>query len=374
MPVLLDLARAPSLDKLLSEADTRGLAWRIETLAAAGQAERPLPRIQGIGTLAGAGPSEISFLTNKRYQSQLMSTKAPAIIVPEQAVELLKPYAPLPFVLVVSDQPYLLYARLAQWFDAARQPMEPPGVHPSAVVAADAHLEEGVRVGPHCVIESGVRIGRGSVIGPGCVIGRDTQLGSDCLLHARVTLYHGVHVGARAILHSGVVLGADGFGFAPDASLGKGAWGKIPQLGGVRIGDDVEIGANTTIDRGALEDTTLGNGVKLDNQIMIAHNVRVGAHTAMAACVGIAGSAVIGERCIIGGGSLVNGHISICDDVTVSGGSGIMSSITKPGQYTSVYPYAEHSEWQRNAAVIPHLADLRKRVRALEKQKTGDAA
>ncbi|HEY0295176.1 MAG TPA: UDP-3-O-(3-hydroxymyristoyl)glucosamine N-acyltransferase [Bordetella sp.] len=371
MPVLLDLAHAPSLDKLLAGANTQGLAWRIETLGQAGQA---LPQVCGIGTLSGAGPNEVSFLTNKRYQSQLLDTKAAAVIVPEQAVELLKPYAPLPFAVVVSDQPYLLYARLAQWFDLARRPLEPSGVHPTAVVAADAHLEEGVRVGPHCVVESGARIGRGTVLGPACIIGQGSQLGPDCLLHARVTIYHGVHVGARAILHSGVVLGADGFGFAPDATLAKGAWGKIPQLGGVRVGDDVEIGANTTVDRGALEDTLIADGVKLDNLIMIAHNVRVGAHTAIAGCVAVAGSAVIGERCIIGGHSAIAGHITLADDVVVSGGTGIFSSIDKPGQYTAVYPYSEHAQWQRNAAVVPHLADLRKRVRALEKKNADDAA
>jgi UDP-3-O-[3-hydroxymyristoyl] glucosamine N-acyltransferase len=204
------------------------------------------------------------------------------------------------------------------------------------------------------------------VLGPGCVIGQGSTLGPDCLLHARVTLYHGVKVGARAILHSGVVLGADGFGFAPDPLLGKGAWGKIFQFGGVTLGDDVEIGANTTVDRGALEDTVLGNGVKLDNQIMIAHNVRVGAHTAMAACVGVSGSTVIGERCVIGGAAMFSGHITLADGVHVSGGTAITSSISKPGQYTGVYPYAEHAQWQRNAAVLSQLAQLRRRLRALE--------
>ncbi|WP_019939128.1 UDP-3-O-(3-hydroxymyristoyl)glucosamine N-acyltransferase [Bordetella sp. FB-8] len=371
MSALLDPAHAPTLDELLAGADTQGLNWRIVSTDSAGRAGQGLPQVCGIGTLSGAGSSEISFLTNKRYQSQLLNTKATAVIVPEQAVDLLKSYAPLPFALVVSDQPYLLYARLAQWFDAARRPLPPPGVHPTAVVACDAHIEDGVSVGPHCVIESGVQIGRGTILGPGCVIGQDSSLGPDCRLHARVTLYHGVTVGARAILHSGVVLGADGFGFAPDPTRGKGAWGKIPQLGGVTLGDDVEVGANTTIDRGALEDTQIADDVKLDNLIMIAHNVRIGAHTAIAGCVAVAGSAVIGERCIIGGSSAIAGHITIADDVTVSGKTGIFSSIAKPGHYTSVYPYSEHAQWQRNAAVIPHLADLRKRLRALEKKGSG---
>jgi UDP-3-O-[3-hydroxymyristoyl] glucosamine N-acyltransferase len=375
MPVLLDLDRAPSLDALLAGANTRGLDWQIAAPGGAStvaQPGRPLPRIAGIGALSGAGPSEISFLTSKRYHAQLLATRAAAVIVPPQAVELLRPYEPLPFVLVVSDQPYLLYARLSQWFDAARRPAEPAGVHPSAVVAADARLEDGVRVGPQCVVESGARIGRGTVLGPSCVVGRDSELGPDCLLHARVTLYHGVRVGARAIIHSGAVLGADGFGFAPDPSLGKGAWCKIAQLGGVRVGDDVEIGANTTIDRGALDDTTLGDGVKLDNLIMVAHNVRIGAHTAIAACVGIAGSTVIGERCTVGGAAMLSGHLTLADDVHISGGTAVTSNITQPGQYTGVYPYAEHAQWQRNAAVVTQLAQLRRRVQALEKAPVKD--
>jgi UDP-3-O-[3-hydroxymyristoyl] glucosamine N-acyltransferase len=256
---------------------------------------------------------------------------------------------------------------VAQWFDAARRPELPASTHPSAVVAADAIIEEGVRIGPNCVVESGARIGRDTVLGPGCVIGAGSSVGPGSRLYAHVTLYDGVKVGARAIIHSGAVLGADGFGFAPDPTLGKGAWGKIPQLGGVTVGDDVEIGANTTVDRGALEDTVLADGVKLDNQIMVAHNCRIGAHTAIAACVGVAGSTTIGERCTIGGAAMLSGHLTLGDDVHVSGGTAVTSSISKPGRYTGVFPYAEHGEWQRNAAVIQQLAQLRRRVRTLEK-------
>ncbi|HYG42095.1 MAG TPA: UDP-3-O-(3-hydroxymyristoyl)glucosamine N-acyltransferase, partial [Bordetella sp.] len=362
MPILLDPARAPALDDLLAAANTQGLDWRIE--AAPGAA---LPRIRGIGTLASAGPEEISFLTNPRYQSQLAGTRAAAVIVTPDAAQALASDAHAPACArVVCPHPYLLYARLAQWFDAARQPRLPASVHSLAVVAADAVIEDDVRIGPHCVVESGARIGHGSTLGPGCVIGPGSVLGPDCLLHARVTLYGNVRIGARAILHSGVVLGADGFGFAPDPTLGQGAWGKIAQLGGVRIGDDVEIGANTTIDRGALEDTDIGDGVKLDNQIMLGHNVRIGAHTAMAACVGVAGSTVIGARCTIGGAAMLSGHLTLADDVHISGGTAVTSSIAKPGRYTGVYPYAEHGEWQRNAAVLQQLAHLRRRLRALE--------
>ncbi|HUH86787.1 MAG TPA: UDP-3-O-(3-hydroxymyristoyl)glucosamine N-acyltransferase, partial [Pusillimonas sp.] len=188
------------------------------------------------------------------------------------------------------------------------------------------------------------------------------------LLHAGVTLYHGVHIGDRVIVHSGAVLGADGFGFAPHPGSEPGAWAKIAQLGGVSIGNDVEIGANTTVDRGALEDTVIGNGVKLDNQIMVAHNVRIGEHTAMAACVGIAGSTVIGARCTIGGAAMLSGHIVLGDDVHVSGGTAITSNVEKPGRYTGVYPFDEHVGWQRNAAVLGQLSHLRRRLRTLEKQ------
>jgi UDP-3-O-[3-hydroxymyristoyl] glucosamine N-acyltransferase len=205
-------------------------------------------------------------------------------------------------------------------------------------------------------------------VGPGCVLGDDVSIGVSGRLHAHVSIYSGVRVGSRAILHSGVVIGADGFGFAPDPSLAKGAWGKIPQLGGVVIGNDVEVGANTTIDRGALENTVIDDGVKIDNLVMVAHNVRIGAHTAIAACAAIAGSAVIGSRCTIGGAAGVAGHITIGDDVHVSGGTGITNDVSKPGRYTGVFPFGEHAEWQRNAAVVTQLWSLRKRLRALERE------
>lgn len=383
MPILLDTARAPALDALLASVNTQGLDLRIET-GAAGDVKRivlgdteqgdaaalraALPRIRGIGTLASAGPEEISFLSNPRYQSQLAGTQAAAVIVTPDVAQAMSAGADgLSCIRVVCAHPYLLYARLAQWFDAARHPKQPASVHSLAVVAPDAVIEDDVRIGPHCVVESGARIGRGSTLGPGCVIGQNSSVGPDCVLYARVTLYANVRIGARAIVHSGAVLGADGFGFAPDPTLGQGAWGKIAQLGGVRIGDDVEIGANTTIDRGALEDTDIGDGVKLDNQIMVAHNVRIGPHTAVAACVGIAGSTVIGARCTIAGAAMLSGHLTLADDVHISGGTAVTSSISQPGRYTGVYPYAEHGQWQRNAAVIQQLSQLRRRLRALEK-------
>jgi UDP-3-O-[3-hydroxymyristoyl] glucosamine N-acyltransferase len=363
MPVLLAPQSAPLLGELLASANRVGLDVQI-----VGPTDQTEPRIQGLGSLTSAGPSEISFLSNPRLHDQLGQTRAAAVIVTPQVYQDMQGVRP-PWHVVVCSQPYLMYALLAQWFDQHRLRSLEPGIHPTAVIHPSVQLAEGVSVGPHCVIERGVRIGPGTRLGPGCIIGSLSVLGADCLLHARVTLYHGVSVGDRAILHSGVVLGADGFGFAPDPYNG-GAWAKIAQLGGVRVGNDVEIGANTTVDRGALEDTVIGNGVKLDNQIMIAHNVQVGDHTAMAACVGVAGSTIIGKRCTIAGAAMLSGHIVLADDVHVSGGTAITASIESPGRYTGVYPFAEHTRWQHNAAVLSQLSQLRKRLRSLEKDSS----
>ncbi|HET8597883.1 MAG TPA: UDP-3-O-(3-hydroxymyristoyl)glucosamine N-acyltransferase [Castellaniella sp.] len=369
MPVLLAPQRAPALTELLRAADSVGLGCTIEDEARTGGR-----RIAGIGSLTAAGQTEISFLSNPRLQGQLAGCRAAAVILRPQDWTAFQAQHPQPpeWAVVLCPQPYLMYALLAQWFDRHRIAGLPKGVHPSAVIADDAVLEDGVHVGPLAVIESGARIGAGTRIGAACVIGPDCEIGADSHLHAHVTLYHGVRVGARAILHSGVVLGADGFGFAPDPRT-PGAWAKIAQLGGVRIGDDVEIGANTTVDRGAVEDTVLGNGVKLDNQIMIGHNCRIGDHTAMAACVGVAGSTTMGQRCVIGGAAMFGGHLTLGDDVHISGGTAVTSDILAPGRYTGVFPVAEHGAWQHNAAVIGQLAQLRKRIRAAERQAAGTA-
>lgn len=357
MPLLLDEARAPALSALFTEVDSRGLNWSLEH-GSAGDS-----RIAGLAPLTHAGAGELSFLSNHKYLEQLAHCRAGAVILPAAAAASLP--ADVSFARVICDQPYLLYARVAQWFDRARKSGYAPAIHASAVVADDAVIEAGVTLGPFCVVESGAVVRRGSVLGAGCVVGARSVIGEDSLLHPRVTLYSDVRVGARAVIHSGAVLGADGFGFAPDPTLG--GWSKIPQFGGVVVGNDVEIGANTTIDRGALDDTLIADGVKLDNQIMVAHNVHIGQHTAIAACVGIAGSTHIGARCTIGGASMISGHLVLGDDVHVSGGTAVTSSIGKPGRYTGVYPYAEHGEWQRNAAVIQQLGTLRRRIRALEK-------
>jgi len=361
MPVLLAPHQAPTLQKLLAEINTVGLDCNIVETA-----NGPGPLIQGLGSLLSAGPTEISFLSDHKLRAQLDGCAAAAVVMTPDDYDSMKDSGHT-YRVVLCSQPYLVYALLAQWFDRYRLDHLEVGVHPSAVIAPSAEIGEGVSIAAHCVIEDGARIGRGSRLGPGCVIGAGSVLGEDCLLHAHVTLYHGVKVGCRAIFHSGVVLGADGFGFAPDPSKTAGAWAKIAQLGGVLIGDDVEIGANTTVDRGALENTTIGNGVKLDNQIMIGHNSRIGDHTAMAACVGVAGSTIMGQRCIIGGAAMFAGHLALVDDVQISGGTAVTSSITKPGRYTAVYPLAEHKQWQRNAAVLSQLAELRRRLREIEK-------
>lgn len=359
MPVLLAPQEAPLLPDLLSEANTVGLDCEIAA------PQEPMPRIRGLGSLLHASETEVSFLANPKLAEQVQPCRAAAIVMTREAWQGLASSPPAGRVVLCS-QPYLMYALLAQWFDQHRIAGLPPGIHPTAVIAESAHVEAGASIGPHCVVESQAVIGAGTRLGPGCIVGAGSRIGSDGLLHARVTVYHGVSIGARSILHSGVVLGADGFGFAPMPGGQEGGWAKIAQIGGLIIGDDVEIGANTTIDRGALDDTRIGNGVKLDNQIMVAHNVVIGDHAAMAACVGVAGSTQIGRRCTIGGASMISGHLVLADDVHVSGGTAITSSIARPGRYTGVFPFGEHREWQRNAAVLPQLAQLRRRLRRLE--------
>lgn len=359
MPVLLTPDQAFALPDLVQQINKAGLDCKLIN-----DTSEPMPRLRGLGSLLSAGQEEISFLSNPRLQASLATTQAAAVILTPEVFEQLD-FEPR-FVPVLCSQPYLMYALLAQRFDQVRMSHLPQGVHPTAVIDPSAFIAEGVSIGPFCVIEAGARIERGSRLGAHCIIGAQSSLGADSLLHARVTLYHGVHVGARAILHSGVVLGADGFGFAPDPTQ-QGAWAKIAQIGQVLIGDDVEIGANTTVDRGALDNTIIGNGVKLDNQIMIGHNVHIGDHTAMAACVGIAGSTHIGKRCTIAGAAMLAGHLELVDDVHVSGGTAITSSIKEPGRYTGVYPFATHSDWQKNAAVLSQLSPLRRRLRSLER-------
>ena len=365
MPVILRPEQAPSLRALIGQIpESKALVSKVVS----GRAFSGDTPVQGIGPLASASAVEISFIVSAKFDQALALTQACAVIVPptlaiEQDDDDLPPYAQ-----VICDQPYLLYALLARWFDKKRQPEPIQGIHQSAFVDETAQVSASATVGPHVVIGARSVIEQGVYIHPNVVIGSDCRLGKDTVVYPNVTLYDHVHIGMRGIIHAGVVLGADGFGFAPNPMLGKGAWGKIAQLGGVAIGDDVEIGANTTVDRGALENTMIGHGVKLDNQIMIGHNCKIGDHTAMAACVGVAGSTTIGARCIIGGAAMFSGHITIADDVQISGGTAITSDITSAGRLTGVLPAAPHAQWQRNAAVMGQLGDLRKRLRQLERK------
>jgi UDP-3-O-[3-hydroxymyristoyl] glucosamine N-acyltransferase len=323
-------------------------------------------RLTGMATLATAGPEQLAFLANARYRRFLAETRAGAVILsPALASE----YAGT--VLIAAD-PYLAYARISRLFDTA--PVPAPGIHPSAVVADDARIDASVSIGPCAVIGAGVEIGPGCIVGAHTVIGDGSKLGENCRLHARVTLYHGVTIGAGSVLHSGVVIGADGFGFAPS----REGWQKIAQLGGVRIGRNCEIGANTTIDRGALDDTEIGDGVIIDNQVQVAHNVRIGEGTAIAGCVGIAGSTRIGAHCTIAGGAGIAGHLELCDGVHVTAMALVTRSIDKRGSYSSGTGTLESASWRRNAVRFAQLDELYRRVVALERtvkaERHGDAS
>ena len=318
--------------------------------------------IQRIGPLDSADGTTISFLSNPRYRAQLQDTAAGCVIVAPAVQDGVRAGC----VALVTPDPYLYFARLTQWWAARARAVAPVGVHPSAVVAPDAVLGEGVSIGSLAVVESGAVIGHHAVVGAHAFVGAGVVIGEGSRLAPRVTLMPGTRLGARCLLHSGVVIGADGFGFAPT----QGRWEKIEQLGGVQIGDDVEIGANTCIDRGALDDTVIGAGVKLDNLIQIGHNVQIGDHSAMAGCVGIAGSARIGSGCTVGGGAIVLGHLALADGVHISAASVVMRSISKPGQYSGVFPLDDNASWEKNAATLRQLHTLRDRLRALEKKMT----
>jgi UDP-3-O-[3-hydroxymyristoyl] glucosamine N-acyltransferase len=267
---------------------------------------------------------------------------------------------------IVTPDPYLYLARLTQWWVGRTRRPDERGVHASAVVDASAELGADVSIGPFAVVEAGVAIGAGASIGAYCYVGRGCRIGAGTSLRPRATLLFDTVIGARGIVHSGAVLGADGFGFAPD----QGHWVKIEQLGTVRVGDDVEIGANTCIDRGALGDTTIADGVKIDNLVQIGHNVRIGEHTAIAGNVGIAGSSTIGAHCMIGGGAGISGHITLTDHVVIGGATQVSRSIAKPGFYSGTFPFDDNAEWEKNAAVVRNLHRLRDRVRALEKKSS----
>jgi len=319
------------------------VALRVGTIVASlggelyGDAER---LIDGLAPLGSAQATQLSFLSQPKYQQQLAASKAGCVIVSSQVQDVARARGDC----IVTDNPYLYYARVTQLWKRSLPYAAAPRIHPSAVIDPQAMVHPSARIGALSVIEA------------------NASIGADTVLKSRVTVGEGCSVGARCILHPGVVIGADGFGFAPNGR----AWEKIEQLGNVRIGDDVEIGANTCIDRGALQDTVIENGVKLDNLIQIGHNVHVGAHTAMAGCAGVAGSATIGAHCTVGGGAVVLGHLTLADGVNISAASVATRSILKPGHYTGMFPIDDNATWEKNAASVKHLAVLRERIRALE--------
>ncbi|PWK92023.1 UDP-3-O-(3-hydroxymyristoyl)glucosamine N-acyltransferase [Fulvimonas soli] len=316
--------------------------------------------IGGVGTLAGAGPGQLSFLSNSRYAAQLAATRAGVVVLREADLPA------CPTAALVAPDPYVAYAKIAALFE--RLPAAAPGVHPSAVVAPTARIGEGASIGPCCVVEDGAEIGAGAVLGPHCIVGAGCTVGAQSRLVARVTLVTRVTLGRRVLVHPGAVIGSDGFGLAFE----RDHWVKIPQLGGVRIGDDCEIGANTTIDRGALEDTVLEEDVRLDNQIQIAHNVHIGAHSALAGCAAVAGSAKIGRYCMIGGNAGVLGHLEVADRVTITAKSLVTHSIREPGEYSSGTPLQDNRTWRRNAARFKHLDEYARRIAALEKDSNDE--
>ena len=317
-------------------------------------------RIVAISPLESAGPGSIAFLANPRYRGQLSTTAAACVIVAPEYRQLAESRG----AAIVTTDPYLYFARLTRWWAARHRPAAPAGIHASATVDRAAEVGERVSIGPFAVVEAGAVLAAGVVVGAGAFVGRGCSLGADTRIGPRVTLLFDTRLGARCIVHPGAVLGADGFGFAPD----RGRWEKIEQLGNVVVGDDVEIGANTCIDRGAVGDTVIGDGVKIDNLVQIAHNVRIGAHTAIAGCVGIAGSTEIGAHCMIGGHAGVAGHLSIADGVVISGATQVTRSIAKPGMYSGVFPFEENASWEKNAATLRQLHALRARVRELERK------
>ncbi|MCE8032998.1 UDP-3-O-(3-hydroxymyristoyl)glucosamine N-acyltransferase [Halomonas sp. MCCC 1A11057] len=314
-------------------------------------------QVRGLASLKEAGPDQVAFVANRSYLKDLANARAGAVLLhPEHA-------AACPVARLELANPYLGYAHLSQLFDpilAAPQ----GGVHPAAVVADDVVLGERVSIGPNAVVESGVELGDEVVVGAGCFIGAGSHIGAGSRLHPNVTVCHGVIIGARAILHSGCVIGGDGFGFAHDGSR----WHKIAQLGGVVLGDDVEVGSCSSIDRGALDDTVIGNDVKIDSQVQIAHNVRIGDHTALAGCVGIAGSTKVGRNCMLGGGVGLSGHLTICDGVQVTGMSLVTNSIHEPGVYSSGTGAMTNAQWRKNAVRFKQLDDMARRLSRLEKR------
>lgn len=315
----------------------------------------------GIAPLSDADASHITFLSNPKFRGQAAQTRAAALILSAADDEVVA--ATYSGARIVVTNPYAYFAHVAQFFAALNARITPAGIHPTASVDPQAKVAASACIGPHVTIEAGAIIEDDCVIDAGCFIGVDARVGTATHFYPRVTFLVGCQIGKRGIIHPGAVIGADGFGFANEG----GTWVKIPQTGAVRIGDDVEIGANTSIDRGALADTVIEDGVKLDNQIQIGHNCHIGAHTAMAGCVGVAGSAIIGKHCTFGGAAMVLGHLTIADNVHISSGSMVSRSIHVAGQYTGFYPLAKNADWEKSAVIVRNLPTMREKIRELEK-------
>lgn len=313
----------------------------------------PDARVDGVATLARAGAGDLGFLANPRYRSQLNDSAAGVVVM--RAADA----AGFRRTALIADDPYAAFARAAALFEVREA--RAPGIHPSADIHPEARVDAGAHVAAFCSIGARSVVEAGAVVGPGCVVGEDCVVGAGSELVARATLVKRVRLGRRVLVHPGAVLGADGFGLA----MHGGRWTKVPQLGGVVVGDDCEIGANTCIDRGALDDTVLGEDVRLDNLVQVAHNVVIGAHTAMAGCVAVAGSARIGSHCLIGGGAGIVGHIEVCDRVVVTAMSLVTHSIREPGEYSSGTPLMRNRDWRRAAARFRRLDELARRMRPL---------
>jgi UDP-3-O-[3-hydroxymyristoyl] glucosamine N-acyltransferase len=327
-------------------------------------------RVSGLAPLDKAGPAHLAFLSNQKYLSQVESTKAGAVLI--SPADLAKLAAPEGRNFIVTPNPYAYFARVAQVFIDLATPAVTPGVHPSATIAPSARVASSAVIGPHVTVEADAVIGERVKLDAGVVIGRGVKLGCDVHLYPNVTIYHGCTLGERVIVHAGAVIGADGFGFASDfvgeGDARTGSWVKIPQVGAVVIADDVEIGANTTIDRGAMADTVIEEFVKIDNLVQIGHNCRIGAYTVIAGCAGIAGSTTLGRHCMIGGAVGIAGHVTLADHVIVTAQSGVSKSLLKAGMYTSAFPAVNHADWNKSAAIVRNLDKMRERLKALEER------
>ena len=325
-------------------------------------------RVVSLAPLDKAGPQQLAFLANPKYLSQVETTGAGAVLINADDIAKLASREGRNFI--VTPNPYAYFARVAQAFIDLATPKAEPGVHASAHVDPTAQIAATAVIGPNVTVEAGAAIGERVRLDANVFIGRGTTVGAGSHLYPGVTIYHGCRIGERAIIHSGAVIGSDGFGFAPDfvgdGDARTGTWVKIPQVGGVSIGPDVEIGANTTIDRGAMADTVIDECVKIDNLVQIGHNCRVGAYTVIAGCAGIAGSTTIGRHCMIGGAVGIAGHVTLADYVIVTAKSGVSKSLLKPGMYTSAFPAIDHGDWNRSAALMRNLDKLRDRIKALE--------